>query len=158
MAPVGRWGIEGSSLRPECRSEERTQATEDAVSTPILFNPAAEAAVSLLGGVANREETLNTSRAVCGCFADAEGADDRYVLMHIVEDDSEARNAEVGKQVCGFPERSGGCPQSCPTGAESEGSVGWLLWSETEQLTADRHRFGCSSEASWRGLRSANDR
>ena len=27
-----------------------------------------------------------------------------FLLMHIVEDDSEARNAEVGKQVCGFPD------------------------------------------------------
>ncbi len=58
LAPVGRWGKEGSSLRPQCRSEGRTQATEDAVSTPILFNPAAEAAVSLLGGAAGREETF----------------------------------------------------------------------------------------------------
>ena len=47
---------------------------------------------------------LNTSRAVCGCLADADGADDRYVLMHIVKTESEARNAEVGKQVCGFPD------------------------------------------------------
>ena len=96
MAPVGRWGIEGSSL---LAFGERRKSRH-----LLLCNPAAEAAVSLLGGVANREETLNTSRAVCGCFADAEGADDRYVLMHIVEDDSEARNAEVGKQVCGFPD------------------------------------------------------
>jgi len=34
---------------------------------------------------------------------------------------------------------------------------GWLLWSGTEQLTAVRHRFGCSNGASWGGWRSAND-
>ena len=45
-----------------------------------------------------------------------------------------------------FRSGSGGCPQSCPTGAESEGSVGWRLWSGTEQLAAVRHRFGCSGE------------
>ena len=69
MAPVGRWGKERSSLRAECRSEGRTQATEDAVSTPILFNPAAEAAVSLLGGAAGIEETFDPVRslmAACG--------------------------------------------------------------------------------------------
>ena len=56
-----------------------------------------------------------------------------------------------------FRSGSGGCPQSCPTGAESEGSAGWRLWSVAEQLTAVRHRFDCSSGASWRGWRSAND-
>ena len=69
MVPVGRWGKEGSSLRTECRSEGRTQAAEDAVSTPILFNPAAEADVSLLGGAADSEETFDRARslmAACG--------------------------------------------------------------------------------------------
>ncbi len=66
-------------------------------------------------------------------------------------------SAEGGQQVCDLWERSGQRAQSCPTGAESEGSVGWLLWSGTEQLTAVRHRFGCSSGASWRGWRCAND-
>ena len=70
MAPVGRWGKERSSL---LAFGERRKSRH-----LLLFNPAAEAAVSLLGGVADREETLNTSRAVCGCLADAEGVDDRF--------------------------------------------------------------------------------
>ncbi len=54
MAPVGRWGIEGSSL---LAFGERRKSRH-----LFLFNPAAEAAVSLLGGAADKEETLNTSR------------------------------------------------------------------------------------------------
>jgi len=30
-------------------------------------------------------------------------------------------SAEGGKQVCGSPQRSGGRPQSCPTGANRQG-------------------------------------
>ena len=76
---------------------------------------------------------MNTSRAVCGCLADAEGADDRYVLMHIVEDDSEARNAEVGKQVCGFPERQRRMSAVLPdwSGIRRVGGLAVVEWNGT---------------------------
>ena len=50
---VGHRRVESSGFR---------RKTE--VSTPILFNPAAEAAVSLLGGAADREETFERARSL----------------------------------------------------------------------------------------------
>ncbi len=66
---AGFWPLWGGGARKGrvCDlSEERTQG---AVSTPTLLNPAAEAAVSLLGGAADREETFDPARsltAACG--------------------------------------------------------------------------------------------
>jgi len=152
MAPVGRWGKEGSSL---LAFGERRKSRH-----LLLFNPAAEAAVSLLGGVVDIEETFDPARsltAACGLQSPQQTAlrttrstDVSWVHWRLRREAAGREAAEAVRKSdsksADFRSGSGECPQSCPTGAESEGSVGWRLWSAAEQLTAVRHHFGCSSE------------
>lgn len=73
MAPVGLWGRKWSSLLAFGEKRRKTE-----VSTPILFNPAADAAVSLLGGAADIEETFDPARSLDGRLQTSVSAADRF--------------------------------------------------------------------------------
>lgn len=67
---VGDKRVESSGFRSKRRKTE--------VSTPILFNPAADAAVSLLGGAADIEETFDPARSLDGRLRTSVSAADRF--------------------------------------------------------------------------------
>lgn len=67
---VGDKRVESSGFRSKRRKAE--------VSTPILFNPAADAAVSLLGGAADIEETFDPVRSLDGRLRTSVSAADRF--------------------------------------------------------------------------------